>query len=64
MCGVIENGNSRSEENEERTTGEMMIEIPDASIPSEPVNGYGIPSACMRCLEVCGVRLGQPERNL
>ena len=42
----------KSEENEERTTGELMLEIADASIPIEPVNAFGIPQASMRCLEV------------
>lgn len=50
----------RSDENEERERtagGELVIEIADASIPTEPVNAFGVPGACMRCLEVCDLVL-------
>ncbi|KIP05816.1 hypothetical protein PHLGIDRAFT_107766, partial [Phlebiopsis gigantea 11061_1 CR5-6] len=41
-----------TEGDEERALNDPRIIIPNASIPVEPVNAFGIPQATMRCLEL------------
>lgn len=40
---------------EDERKDEPRIIIERATIPTEPVNAFGIPQATMRCLEVCSV---------
>lgn len=56
MNGVTvktEQGPGQGQGQEEKWEESSRVVYERASIPSEPVNAFGIPQATMRCLEVC-----------